>query len=111
MQKLGRQVAKLHVANIIHSDLTTSNAILTESQIPSTKSRVVLIDFGLSYISTKIEDRAVDLHLIKQALEAKHFQNHEALFQAFKKGYKHEDSEKILERLEIVERRGRYKRS
>ena len=30
MQKIGRQVAKLHANNIIHSDLTTSNTILQE---------------------------------------------------------------------------------
>jgi TP53 regulating kinase and related kinases len=102
MQKLGRQVAKLHANNIIHSDLTTSNVILS-------KEKIFLIDFGLSYISTKIEDKAVDLHLIKQALQAKHFQNADKLFQAFKKGYKWQDSKKIIDRLIIVERRGRYK--
>ena len=31
MKKLGRQVAKLHANNIIHSDLTTSNIILSSS--------------------------------------------------------------------------------
>ena len=35
--------------------------------------KVFIIDFGLGFISPKIEDKAVDLHLIKQALEAKHF--------------------------------------
>lgn len=102
MQKLGKQVAKLHKNNIIHSDLTTSNTILA-------KSKVFLIDFGLSYISTKTEDKAVDLHLIKQALEAKHFQNHEDLFTAFLKGYVWKESPSIIERLAVVEKRGRYK--
>jgi len=102
MQKLGKQVAKLHENNIIHSDLTTSNTILSNS-------KVFLIDFGLSYISIKTEDKAVDLHLIKQALEAKHFQNHEDLFIAFLKGYKWEESPGVIERLAVVEKRGRYK--
>lgn len=104
MQKLGRQIAKLHKHNIIHSDLTTSNTILSNSKI-------FLIDFGLSYISTKIEDKAVDLHLLNQALQAKHYQNAKRLFIAFRQGYKHQDSKKILERLNIVEQRGRYKKS
>jgi len=104
MQKLGRQIAKLHKHNIIHSDLTTSNTILSSSKI-------FLIDFGLSYISTKIEDKAVDLHLLNQALQAKHYQNAKRLFIAFRQGYKHQDSKKILERLNIVEQRGRYKKS
>ena len=107
MQKLGKQVAKLHENNIIHADLTTSNVILRTQGKP----KIFLIDFGLSYISTKTEDKAVDLHLIKQALLAKHHQNHEQLFTAFCKGYKNKDSTAILERLETVEQRGRYKRS
>lgn len=102
MKKLGKEVALLHKNNIIHGDLTTSNIILKEDKI-------FLIDFGLSFISLKIEDKAVDLHLIKQALEAKHFQNYEALFNNFKKGYVWKDSNKILNRLELVEKRGRYK--
>jgi len=128
MQKLGRQLAKLHQNNIIHSDLTTSNTILSNNKVSVQKrtkreraelvspkrssegnARVFLIDFGLSYISTKTEDKAVDLHLIKQALEAKHHKNHKKLFTAFKKGYNWKDSKKILERLITVESRGRYK--
>jgi len=102
MQKLGLQVSIMHDNNIIHSDLTTSNTILKEN-------KVYLIDFGLGYFSEKTEDKAVDLHLIKQALEAKHWKNHEQLFENFLKGYKSKESEKILERLKVVEKRGRYK--
>ena len=62
--------------------------------ILSKDKKIYIIDFGLGFISNKIEDKAVDLHLIKQALEAKHFQNHEKLFQNFKKGYIFQDSKK-----------------
>jgi len=112
MKKLGRQVAKLHSQNIIHSDLTTSNTILNRPSATGNRqpqSKIYIIDFGLSYISHRTEDKAVDLHLLKQALQAKHHENHEQLFTAFCKGYKLENSKKILERLEIVEKRGRYK--
>lgn len=102
MKKLGGQVSLLHENNLIHGDLTTSNTIWKDD-------KVFIIDFGLGFVSTKIEDKAVDLHLIKQALEAKHFQNHEDLFKNFCKGYKWEDANKILERLVVVEKRGRYK--
>jgi len=102
MHQLGEQVTLLHKNNIIHGDITTSNTILKNDT-------VYLIDFGLGFISTKIEDKAVDLHLIKQALEAKHFQNHEDLFKNFTKTYKWKDSDKILEQLKVVEKRGRYK--
>jgi Kae1-associated kinase Bud32 len=73
--------------------------------------KVYIIDFGLGFISKRTEDKAVDLHLIKQALEAKHFQNYEKLFRHFKEGYKKDfkDAEQILERFKKVEVRGRYK--
>jgi len=99
MQKLGEEVSKLHENHIIHGDLTTSNTILKDNKI-------FIIDFGLGYVSQRIEDKAVDLHLIKQALEAKHYQNWEKLFSSFVKGYKDKE---VLERLKKVESRGRYK--
>ena len=101
---IGEKIAKLHDAEIIHGDLTTSNMILTE------ENKIFIIDFGLGFVSNKIEDKAVDLHLFKQALEAKHFKNWKILFDEFIKGYKkNKEFKKILERLIAVEKRGRYK--
>jgi Kae1-associated kinase Bud32 len=102
MKKLGHQTALIHKNNIIHGDLTTSNTMLKRNE-------VYLIDFGLGFISTKIEDKAVDLHLIKQALETKHWQNWQGLFKEFLTGYKYTDAKKVIDRLEVVEKRGRYK--
>lgn len=100
---IGEEIAKLHDADIIHGDLTTSNMILSDE-------KVFFIDFGLGYISKKIEDKAVDLHLLKHALEAKHFKNWKILFDEFKDSYKkNKESKKILEKLIAVEKRGRYK--
>jgi len=102
-KQIGQNMAKLHDNNIIHGDLTTSNMILSEG-------KVYFIDFGLGFESSKSEDKAVDLHLIKQALEAKHFTNHEGFFQAIKKGYSASTKAKeVLTRLNAVEKRGRYK--
>ena len=103
-KQIGENIAKLHNSDIIHGDLTTSNMILKEDKI-------YFIDFGLGYISTKDEDKAVDLHLLKQALEAKHFSNWEKLWHAVEQGYKTTNKQvnKILERLKQVESRGRYK--
>lgn len=100
---IGKSAAKLHDADIIHGDLTTSNMILKNDKI-------YFIDFGLGFISHKFEDKAVDLHLLKQALEAKHFKNWEILFREVLKTYsKSKDSKIVLERLKAVEKRGRYK--
>jgi TP53 regulating kinase-like protein len=103
-KRVGKKVAKLHKADIIHGDLTTSNMIVRE--------KIYFIDFGLGFISTKVEDKAVDLHLLKQALKSKHHKHFEELFDAVMHGYKEEidDFQKIHERFEKVEMRGRYKR-
>ncbi len=100
---IGKSTAKLHDADIIHGDLTTSNMILKDE-------KVYFIDFGLGFISHKFEDKAVDIHLLKQALEAKHFKNWKTLFKKVLKGYSNsKDSKTVLERLGAVEKRGRYK--
>ncbi|RLE43062.1 Kae1-associated kinase Bud32 [Candidatus Woesearchaeota archaeon] len=102
--KIGTIIAKLHANNIIHGDLTTSNMLLL-------KDEVYLIDFGLSFHSTKIEDKAVDLHLMKQALKSRHHSIWQHCFGLIASEYKkhYEDSEMVLKRLEKVEQRGRYK--
>ncbi|MCW8965208.1 MAG: KEOPS complex kinase/ATPase Bud32 [Candidatus Pacearchaeota archaeon] len=102
MKYIGKSLALIHDANVIHGDLTTSNMILKNKEI-------YFIDFGLGFYSTKIEDKATDLYLLKQALEAKHFENFSTLFKETLKYYKNKDKEKILKQLEKVEKRRRYK--
>ena len=63
-REIGKKVAILHNKGIIHGDLTTSNMILHEK-----KKEIFFIDFGLSFFSLKDEDKAVDLHVLKEALE------------------------------------------
>lgn len=101
---IGKQVALLHNNNIIHGDLTTSNIILKNNIL-------YFIDFGLSFIDQKSEHKAVDLHLLKQALESKHYRHFESSFKAVLEGYSEtcKNYKEILDRLDKVERRGRYK--
>lgn len=101
-KKIGEQVSVIHGLDLIHGDLTTSNMILS-------KNKVYFIDFGLGFHSSKIEDKAVDLHLFKQALESKHFKSWEKLMKSFLACYSPKDKSKILEQLKKVEERGRYK--
>ena len=101
--KIGSNVARLHAQNIIHADLTTSNMILLNEQ-------VFFIDFGLSYHSSKQEDKAVDLHLLQQSIRAKHPTIAEAALRFIMEGYRTlPEAMEILERLKLVERRGRNK--
>src|SRR3989338_11230200 len=62
---IAESAAKLHNAGIIHGDLTTSNMIF--------RGVVYIIDFGLGFRSQKVEDKATDLYLLKEALESNHF--------------------------------------
>ena len=108
--KIGQNAAKIHNADIIHGDLTTSNMICDSASLHTLRPKIYFIDFGLGFISHKIEDKAVDLHLLKEALEAKHFRNWKILFSWVLKGYKDSKNfHKTIVRLEKVESRGRYK--
>ena len=103
-EKIGEYTAKMHNSGIIHGDLTTSNMI-------EQKGEIYFIDFGLSFFSDKFEDKAVDLHLLKEALESKHYKVADKAFKAILSTYKKHanDSKEIIERLEKVEERGRNK--
>lgn len=103
MKDLGKNVAKMHYGDIIHGDLTTSNTIVKDGEAS-------IIDFGLSKVSERIEDKAVDIHLLKQVLNSSHPDIAEESWKKFLGGYKdYDESEKVLEQLEEVEQRGRYK--
>ena len=41
------------------------------------ENKIYFIDFGLSFFSSRIEDRAVDLHLVKEALQSTHHEYYE----------------------------------
>ena len=99
---IGQEVGKLHNSGIIHGDLTTSNMILKDK-------KVYLIDFGLGFHSVRLEDKAVDVHLLKEALKSKHFKRWANYFKEVIKNYSAKDCDAVLKQLEKVESRGRYK--
>ncbi len=101
---IGETIASIHNQGIIHGDLTTSNMIYKDD-------KVYLIDFGLSFHSQKIEDKAVDLHLLKQALEAKHFTIWKECSSIILKNYEKtaNQGKDIIHRIKVIESRGRYR--
>jgi TP53 regulating kinase-like protein len=101
---IGKNIALMHQNDIVHGDLTTSNMILHGKAI-------YMIDFGLSFFSKKVEDKAVDLHLLRCALESKHNTVFESCFNSALKSYaeNYADSAAVVKRLEMVEKRGRNK--
>lgn len=78
---LGEYVARLHDADIIHGDLTTSNVILSNGE-------VVLIDFGLSHYSPRPVDKASDLRVLERAIVSTHPARCYAFFKGFLEGYR-----------------------
>ncbi len=101
-EKIGENIAKLHNCGIIHGDLTTSNMILLGDDI-------VFLDFGLGKISDLIEDKGVDILVLKKALYGIHYDVAGECFQSILKGYINaNDYDKILAKLENIEGRGRY---
>ena len=102
-KKIGEMIAKMHDNDIIHGDLTTSNMILKNKEI-------FFIDFGLSFFSKKIEDKAVDIHLLHRALESKHYKVFDKAFKQILKGYKTvKDYDEVMERFNVVKSRGKNK--
>ncbi len=111
--EIGRYVGIMHRSNIAHGDLTTSNMILgSGGKSGGSGNKVCFVDFGLSLFSNKEEDKAVDLHLFKQALNSSHHEIAGECFAAAITAYKEANSsgwKNVLNRLEKVEGRGRNK--
>lgn len=105
-REIGRQLAKLHRAGIVHGDLTTSNMILRDG-------KVYLIDFGLADFDSTLEARGVDLHLLQRAMESTHYTWADGGFEAVLEGYAEvlgdEARRETEEKLREIESRGRYR--
>ncbi len=101
-KKIGESIKKIHDQDIIHGDLTTSNMIMKDKEL-------YIIDFGLAFHSNKIEDKAVDLHLLQQALESKHYKIAEVVLKIILNNYNPKQEKEIKNRVKIIEKRGRYK--
>jgi TP53 regulating kinase-like protein len=106
--QMGRYAGLLHINNLIHNDLTTSNFINSKN------NQLVLLDFGLSFFSERLEDKAVDIRLVKEVFSSFYACISDLIFSRFLLGYSSIISQKdIRATLRIVheiEQRGRYSR-
>lgn len=104
--RIGKSIGKLHRSGIVHGDLTTSNMILKSEE------KIVFVDFGLGEKTNELEARAVDLHLMKRALQSTHFRFAEECFSAVMEGYasvmEAQTAREVFEKIKEIERRGRY---
>lgn len=122
---IGMLLANLHNENVIHGDFTTSNLILRNSYIYNKEIydlsnnalyefsvlenlKLCVIDFGLSFLSTSVEDKAVDIFVLLKTINSFHSE-----FPYLEKdiiiGYKMKSNDftKIMQQLEKVKMRGR----
>ena len=108
---VGRHLARLHDAGIVHGDPTTRNIRVGRDQTtdpPAGGRRTSLIDFGLAYHTGHVEDHAMDLHVFEGSVRAT-ATDPDPLIEAFEDGYVAVGDGNVLERLRDVEGRGRYR--
>jgi TP53 regulating kinase-like protein len=102
---IGTLLSRMHKCGVAHGDPTTSNFIAAET--------TYVIDFGLSFFTLKIEDFAVDLHLLRQVLSGTHTEVYDVAWQAALDAYVKEwpEGKKVIDWLvQQVEKRGRNKK-
>ena len=103
-KKIGTNIARLHNADIIHGDITTSNMILYNNH-------VYFIDFGLGEKNNELEAKGVDLHVLMEAIESTH-SKYANCFNYVLEGYKKElkeDANLVIKKIEEIVKRGRYR--
>lgn len=103
-ERIGEMASFLHRNGMVHGDLTTSNMIIKDKKL-------YLIDFGLGKFSQKVEDHAVDLFLLYEALKAAHYKYLNESWQNILKIYKqnYSNAPEVLKRFEKISLRRRYK--
>lgn len=99
--EIGREIAKLHDSGIIHGDLNLINIIITKEK------KIYFIDFGLGFLSNKIEDKATDLLVFKKTLKAA--KKTEKFWEKILAGYqKHTKNKATTQKIAEIEKRARY---
>lgn len=109
--KIGDYLGRIHANDMVHGDLTTSNIMIRDKINDQEKimDRIVFIDFGLSYNTNIIEDKAVDMYVLERTLISSHH-NSKFLFEILITGYLNtykDIGKQIKNKFEQVRLRGR----
>ena len=99
MKAIARDVVHLHKNNIIHGDLTLCNILFDNKN-----QKPYFIDFGLSYISTKLEDKAMDLEVLREITIADFS---EKVWKIFLNEYAKANPE-VIKYMEKIQKRKKY---
>jgi TP53 regulating kinase-like protein len=102
-EQIGQLIGKMHAADIVHGDLTTSNMIFRGG-------KVYFIDFGLGQHTKRVEDKGVDLRLLYGAIKAAHYNTLGICWASVLKGYKKEykNADIVIKKIEEIAKRTRY---
>ncbi|KAB5589164.1 Serine/threonine-protein kinase [Ceratobasidium theobromae] len=113
MTLIGEEIAKMHKSAEKAKKRRSSYASLDLphiiSFIPSSQTAQVLIDFGLSFNSTLVEDKAVDLYVLERAFASTH-PGSEGMFGQVLQAYEQVSEaawKNVKKRLDEVRLRGR----
>jgi TP53 regulating kinase and related kinases len=101
-REIGRLVALLHGAGIVHGDLTTSNMIMSEG-------RMWFIDFSLGARCAMAEEMGVDIHLLKEAFQSAHstlIDKFPVILDSYRLHFGR--AEEAIKKMREIEGRGRY---
>ncbi|ELZ44031.1 bifunctional UGMP family protein/serine/threonine protein kinase [Halorubrum coriense DSM 10284] len=114
-EAVGRHLARLHGAGIVHGDPTTRNVRVALGGERAERDggagappETYLIDFGLGYHTGHVEDHAMDLHVFEGSVRAT-ATDPGPLVAAFEAGYEAVGDGDVLDRLRDVADRGRYR--
>ena len=99
-EEIGKSIRALHDIGIVHNDLTTSNMLVVGG-------KVHFIDFGLAQASSSLEDRAVDLVVLKHMLSSTHYGVFGDVWPRIMAGYGAERP--LLRKMAEIESRAKYR--
>ncbi|MBO5518948.1 MAG: Kae1-associated serine/threonine protein kinase [Candidatus Methanomethylophilus sp.] len=100
---IGTNIARLHNSKICHSDLTTSNMILTPA------GELCIIDFSMGASLIGVEDMGVDLRLLERGFTSAHPDIKDA-YEYITEAYCQEKTgaQEVLDKVQEIKDRGRY---
>ncbi|MWG34268.1 bifunctional N(6)-L-threonylcarbamoyladenine synthase/serine/threonine protein kinase [Halomarina oriensis] len=107
---VGRHLATLHGAGVVHGDPTTRNVRVPDATgraLGGGSERTWLVDFGLGYHSDDVEDYAMDCHVFEGSVVGT-ADDPAPLVDAFEAAYRETGDPSVVEQLRDIEGRGRY---
>ena len=117
IREAARILARLHSINVIHGDFTPANLLLPYEEYNmdghdghnnSNENKLVVIDFGLGFMSNKIEDKGIDVLTMKKSLISLGMHHSSRIFIDEYQLAGGEPAIKVIKHMKRIEQRVRY---